>query len=317
MVFQNHKSRSFRVRRGVPQESVLGPVLFSLFINDLPASLPSSVSCSLYADDLAIWSSSPSVPTAVETTQGALFRLERWSKHWCLPLNPSKCEASFFSVDPHQANLQPNLLLLSSRLRFNPTPTFLGVTFDRTLSFSKHASLLKAKFFSRLKALRCISASSWGPSKDSLSLLYKSFLRPLLTYASPGWFPFLSATNFTKPERLHRAASRTITGCLSSSPIPLLLFEASLSPLPVTLTHFTLSSNERALRLPTSFPISGSTRLGVKPRFADRPGELLRPLTGSYFLLPLLERSCLPSLSSLESSFFHGGVHSFLSMLSL
>ena len=47
VVFQNHKSRSFRVRRGVPQGSILGPVLFSLFIGDLPASLPSSVSCSL------------------------------------------------------------------------------------------------------------------------------------------------------------------------------------------------------------------------------------------------------------------------------
>ena len=54
VVYQNHNSRSFRVRRGVPQGSVLGPVLFSIFINDLPASLPSSISCSLYADDLAI-----------------------------------------------------------------------------------------------------------------------------------------------------------------------------------------------------------------------------------------------------------------------
>ena len=80
VVFQNHKSRSFRVRRGVPQGSVLGPVLFSLLINDLPVSLPSSVSCSLYSDDLAIWSFSPSVPTAVEAIQGALFRLERWSE---------------------------------------------------------------------------------------------------------------------------------------------------------------------------------------------------------------------------------------------
>ena len=230
VVYQNHKSRSFRVHRGVPQGSVLGPVLFSLFINDLPASLPSSVSCSVYADELAIWSSSPSVRTAVEATQGALFRLECW----CLPLNLSKCEASF-SVGPHQANL----LLLSSRLRFNPSLTFLGVTFDRTLSFSKHVSSLKAKLFPRLKALRCISASSWGPSKESLSLAYKSFLQSLLTYASPGWFSFLSATNITKLERLHRAASRAITGCLSFSPIPLLLTKASLPPLRVTMTHFT------------------------------------------------------------------------------
>ena len=189
MVYQNHKSRSFRVRRGVPQGSVLGPVHFSLFINDLPASLPFSVSCFLYADDLAIWSSSPSVPTAMEVTQGTLLRFERWYEYCCLPLNPRKCEAFLFSVDPHQANLQPNLLLLGSRLRFNPTPTFLGVIFDRTLSFSKHVSSLKSKFFPRLKALSCISASSWGPSKESLSHLCKTFLRPLLTYASPGWFP--------------------------------------------------------------------------------------------------------------------------------
>ena len=70
MVYQNHKSCSFRVCRGVLQGSILDPVLFSLFINDLSASLPSSVSCSLYA---GIWSSSPSVPTGVEASQGALF----------------------------------------------------------------------------------------------------------------------------------------------------------------------------------------------------------------------------------------------------
>ena len=58
VVYQNHKSCSFRVRRGVSQGSILNLVHFSFFINDLPASLPSSISCSLYADNLAIWSSS-------------------------------------------------------------------------------------------------------------------------------------------------------------------------------------------------------------------------------------------------------------------
>ena len=105
-----------------------------------------------------------------------------------------------------------------------------------------------------------------GPSKKSHSVLYKFFLRSLLTYASPGWFPFLSATNITKLEHLHQAASRTITGYLSSSPIALLLFKASLSPLQVTLIYFTLLSYERDLHVPTSFPISGLARLGVKPR---------------------------------------------------
>ena len=305
VVYQNHKSRSFRVRRNVPQGSVRSPVLFSLFINDLPASLPSSVSCSLYADNLAIWPFSPLVPTAVEATQGALFRLERWSKYWCLPLNSSKSEASFNSVDPHQANLQPHLLLLNSRLRFNPTPTFLWIIFDRTLFFSKHVSSLKVKFSPRLKVLRCISASSWGSSKESLSVLYKSFLRSLLTYASPEWFQFLSATNITKLERLHRAASRAITGCLSSSPIPLSLSEASLPPLRVTLTHFTLSSYERALCLPTSFPISGLARLGVIPRLCRSSWRALAS-THPLMLPSTCSReallACL-SFSSLKPSF--------------
>ena len=73
VVYQNHKSHFFRVRRDILQGSILGPVLFSLFIKDLPASLPSSLSCSLYVYDLAIWSFSPSVPTGVEASQGALI----------------------------------------------------------------------------------------------------------------------------------------------------------------------------------------------------------------------------------------------------
>ena len=158
-----------------------------------------------------------------------------------------------------------------------------------------------------------------GPSKESLSLLYESFLRPLLTYASPGWFPFLSITNITKLKRLDRVANRAIIGCLSSSPIPLLLSEASLPPLRVTVTHFPLSSYERALRLLTSFPISGLARLGVKPRLCRSSWRAFAS-THPLMLPSTCSREALlacPPLSSLESVFLYRGVNSFLSMLSL
>ena len=132
-------------------------------------------------------------------------------------------------------------------------PKFLGVTFDRTLSFGAHVQSHCSKFYPRHKALRSIATASWGPTKESLSLLYKAFVQPVLTYGSPGWFPFLCNTATNHLEVLHRAACRVITGCLSSTPSSLLLLEAKLPPLKLTLEHQALSSFERALRLPPDF----------------------------------------------------------------
>ena len=154
------------------------------------------------------------------SSNSSLNVLETWSNLWRLSLNPKKSESSFFSIHPHQATFQPRLYLLSIPLSFNPTPKFLGVTFDRTLSFGAHIQSLCSKFYPRHKALRSIATAFCGPTKESLSLLYKAFVRPVLTYASPGWFPFLCNTATNHLEVLHRAACRVITGCLSSTPPP-------------------------------------------------------------------------------------------------
>ena len=126
---------------------------------------------------------------------------------------------------------------------------------------------------------------------------------------------FLKRYQFHQTGMLHRVASRAITGCPSSSFIPLLLSKASLPPLRVILTHFTLSSYKRALRLPTSFPISGLARLGVKPRlcrsswraFASTHPLMLPSTSPKKALLafPLFPRWNLPSFtveSTLSSS---------------
>ena len=81
-----------------------------------------------------------------------------------------------------------------------------------------------------------------------------AFVRPVLTYASPGWYPFLCNTATNHLEVLHKAACRVITGCLSSTLFSLLLLQAQLHPLKPTLEHQALSSFERALRLPQTSP---------------------------------------------------------------
>ena len=128
-----------------------------------------------------------------------------------------KCETSFFSLDPLPITYTTLSIHSNTPLKFNPHPTFLGVTFDHTLSFKHHVLSLRKKFHSRFRAFRSIASASWGPSKESLCTLYKAFVRPILTYASPGWFPFSSPTHITSVERMHRSC-RLIIGCLSSTP---------------------------------------------------------------------------------------------------
>ena len=161
----NSYSRPFRLRRGVPQGSVLGPVLF-LYINDLPTFLPKSVKTSLYADDLAIWASSLSVECATSTVQASLNRLVEWSSKWRLLFNPLKCETSFFSLDPYQSRIQPFLYIFNTPLKSNPHPTFLGVTFDRTLSNTMSYSC--GKSFTADSVLFALSPLPFGAHQNNV-----------------------------------------------------------------------------------------------------------------------------------------------------
>ena len=253
---------------------------------------------------MAIWSSSPSVPAAVEATQRALIRLERWSEYWCLPLNPRKCEA-FFSVDCHQANLQPHLLF-HPPLRFNPTPTFHGVIFDRILSFSKHVSLLKVN--SSLVSRFMYLCFLMGLFKESFLFCIKLLLGPFSLMLHSDGFLFIALATLPNGNAF---IERSVTPSLADSSFPIpFLTEESLPPLQVTLLislyHF---AYERALRLQPSFPILGFARRVVKLRLCR---SSWRAFASTYLLMLTLtfSREVLfacppwtPSSFTMESTF--------------
>ena len=181
MLFQNHKSllstpsKCFARIRSWP-----GTFLFySSIIFSLLYHLPSAALVML-----AIWPcGSPSPRSLLRWSP----HKELWSEYWYLLLDPSKCEASSLRI-PTKLITSSSTSSYSTPLRCNPTPTFLEITFDRTVSFYEHVSLLKAKFFSGLKVLHSISAFSWCPSKKSLSVFYKLYFGSFSVMLHPDVF---------------------------------------------------------------------------------------------------------------------------------
>ena len=94
----NKFSTPSKISSGVPQGSVLGPLLFQLFINDLPNGIESSVK--LYADDVLILRSI-TTPNNYQTLQNDQTKLALWSANWQMPFNLTKCELLTVTNSPH------------------------------------------------------------------------------------------------------------------------------------------------------------------------------------------------------------------------
>ena len=302
--FNGELSKFFRLKAGVPQGSVLSPTLFIIFINDIVAALPKTVQASLFADDLAVWSSNPNVATAQKNVQKALDHISDWSAEWNLFLNVDKSNCSFFSTDPHQANLQPNLTLTSRPLPFCRNPTFLGITYDRTLSFHQHTKNVTAKTMPKITALKSLASPHWGASSSCLRTIYQTLVRPTLDYGAPAWFPSLAPSNLRPLSSIHHAACRAISGCLRSSPIDFLCSEARLTPLD---THLKIQCGkyfEKALRLPDNNPVKHTLQNTAPHRLKTQKSLqiLARPISQSAGLadtprVPLHPCSAVPPWS--------------------
>ena len=207
VVIRGHESDELDVLSGVPQGSVLGPILFLIFINDLPKCTACPV-C-LFADDSKIYCRvprgnkvKPELEGAYELLQKDLDNLQEWADKWKMSFNVDKCKIMHLGYDngKHEYNLN------GITLKETKEEKDLGVLIDKDLKFSSHIKSIVAKA-NRMIGLIKISFESID--KEMFLILYKSLIRPLLEYCVHSWSPHL-ATDITLLENVQRRATRMV-----------------------------------------------------------------------------------------------------------
>ena len=167
--------------QGVLQGGVLSTRLFNIKINDIVKCLGNLTDCS-YVDDFCICYRSKSIATIERQLQQNLNKIENWATSNGFKFSKSKTQCVHFCQMRKQHD-DPVLHLYGLPIPVVEESKFLGILFDRKLSFIHHIKHLKAKCLKALKLLKMVSHTSWGADRTTLLKLYWSLVRSKLDYA--------------------------------------------------------------------------------------------------------------------------------------
>ena len=207
VVIRGYESEELDVLSGVPQGSVLGPLLFLIFINDLPKCTTCPV-C-LFADDSKIYCRVPrygsdlnNPQSAENTLQKDLNELQKWATKWKMAFNVDKCKIMHlgYGNNKHDYSLGGETLTKSTEEKD------LGILIDNDLKFSRHIRGIVGK---ANRMIGLIKISFECIDSEMFSNLYNSLVRPLLEYCVQAWSPHLEK-DITLLENVQRRATKIV-----------------------------------------------------------------------------------------------------------
>ena len=252
--FNGTLGRSRSLHQGLPQGSVLAPILFLFYINNLAEILPQDTLNALYADDVTILATAKKKEDAVAAAQATVDIVSRWSKEWKIDLNTTKSEACFFSLDRHESKFSPIITINNTPIRHEPEPRLLGVHLDRELTFTPHTNIVTKKAKSKMRMLAALGNTEWGWRKQDLRRVYLAHIRSVLDYAGSAWQPWIKESNIERLETTQNTAIRIITRQAKTSPVESLRLEANLPSYSSVIKATCMRAREKALRLPEDHP---------------------------------------------------------------
>jgi len=204
-------SRNNFINSGVPQGSILGPLLFLIYINDLPDILQCKTF--IYADDTSIYTPvDPKNPNRYNLLlQEDLNMISAWSKKWGLNFKPAKsCDIIFMKRGVRDYGA---LSLDGSVIERKHFHKHLGFTLDEHLNFKEHIHALSQKVQKLINPLRYLSKTM---KSCHLNTIYQSFIRPHFDYCDIR-YNSANKTNLSQIERIHYRAALAVSGCIQGS----------------------------------------------------------------------------------------------------
>jgi hypothetical protein len=164
------------IQAGVPQGSVLSPTLYSIYINDAPQS--PGVHLALFADDTCIYATDRKEGYVLRKLQGGLTSVGSWCERWNIRINEDKTQAIYFS----RGNKPPetSLTLNGRNIPFVNNIKYLGVIFDRKITWRLHIEAIEAKAFRTFIRVYSLFKSERLNANIKLTL-HKVLLRSVMT----------------------------------------------------------------------------------------------------------------------------------------
>ena len=205
MVFVNgvYSSKKF-ISAGVPQGSVLGPLLFLIYINDISDDLTGMAR--LFADDTSLCFSSASMAEIEFVLNNNLEKISNWANKWLITFNALKTEVMLISNVFHDYNFE--FKLNNSSLEIVDVHKHLGVYISSDNKWNKHIEFFIVSASKQIAYLRKLK---YILPKETLNKLYCTYIRPLLEYVSEVW-DGCTITDSNRLEHVQSTAARIVTG---------------------------------------------------------------------------------------------------------